>query len=537
MILKYLSAMWPAMAPALGNHLWQSTVFGILAGLLTLLLRKNHARVRYALWLAASVKFLIPFALLASVGSHLAWPRGSTTPKAGFYLAIEEASQPFAQPTMSFSPATAPAGSSRLMRLLPALLTEVWLSGFVLVLVFWEVRWRRISRTVRGAVPLGQGRELEALRRVAQIQGMPKRVELLLSRTSLEPGIFGLARPVLIWPEGISDGLDDSHLDAILAHELWHVRRRDNLAAALHMVVEATFWFHPLVWWLGSRLVEERERACDEAVLESGSDRKIYAESILKICEFCVGSPLTCVSGVTGADLKKRIARIMTDHLTHKLTFSKKLLLGGGALAAIAAPIAFGLLQAAPSRAAWQMQDAGTSAPVYRVASVTLNEAGTAALKTGKGIIMQNTMFTPGTFTAVNNSMWELLRLAYRVDDYQVSGASDWFSSELYDVDAQAEKSAIDEMRKLGNDQRDLESQRMLQALLTDRFKLTLHRETKQLPVYSLVVAEPGKLHEAPGDCGPHPNPVIVKPARRSLRPLVAVSACFSGLAVSTARR
>src|ERR1700682_2117084 len=68
MIPKYLSAMWPAVAPALGNHLWQSTLFAIVTGLLTLLLRKNQARVRYWLWLAASVKFLVPFSLLIGIG-------------------------------------------------------------------------------------------------------------------------------------------------------------------------------------------------------------------------------------------------------------------------------------------------------------------------------------------------------------------------------------------------------------------------------------------------------------------------------------
>ena len=79
------------------------------------------------------------------------------------------------------------------------------------------------------------------------------------------------------------------------------------------MIVEAVFWFHPLVWWISARLMEERERACDEGVLELGSEPQVYAESILKTCEFCVESPLACVSGVTGADLKKRIVRIMTQ--------------------------------------------------------------------------------------------------------------------------------------------------------------------------------------------------------------------------------
>ena len=109
---------------------------------------------------------------------------------------------------------------------------------------------------------LHEGREVNALRRVERTKGVQKPIEMRLSRTSLEPGIFGIVQPVLVRPNGISEQLEDSHLDAILAHELLHVRRRDNLAAAVHMLVEAIFWFYPLVWWIGGRLLEERERAC-----------------------------------------------------------------------------------------------------------------------------------------------------------------------------------------------------------------------------------------------------------------------------------
>src|SRR6266550_5074001 len=334
MTSDYLSKMWAAIAPELGNHLWQSTLFAIAAGLFTLFLRKNHARARYWLWLAASVKFLIPLSLLVAIGSHLPWPRGSAGMHAGLYVAMEQVSQPFTPSTMPvISPLTPSTVSQSVAHLLPALFVAAWLCGFVMVLCVWCVRWSRISRAIREAVPLREGREVEALRRIECITGMQQRIELLLLRASLEPGIFGIAQPVLVWPEGISERLDDAHLEAILSHELWHVRRRDNLAATMHMVVEAIFWFHPLVWWLEARLMEERERACDEEVLESGSDRQVYAESILKICEFCVGSPLAFVSGVTGADLKKRIARIMIGGFVRRLDFSRKLLLSALALA------------------------------------------------------------------------------------------------------------------------------------------------------------------------------------------------------------
>jgi uncharacterized protein (TIGR03435 family) len=511
MLAKYLSGIWSAIAPAVGNHLWQSTLFAIVAGLLTLALRKNRAQARYSVWLAASVKFLVPFSVLAAMGSHLRWSRDPAMPKAGLAFAMQQVGQPFLQPTMTtLSPAIPSTILGSLLHLLPALLA-VWLCGFLMVVFVWLVRWRRISAATRKAKPLREGREIEALRRLEHVGGIRKPTEIVLSEAPLEPGIFGIVRPVLVWPERITERLADAHLEAILAHELSHIRRRDNLAAAIHMLVEAIFWFHPLVWWLGARLVAERERACDEAVLESGRERQVYAESILKICELCVESPLTCVSGVTGSDLNKRVVRIMREPVARKLDFSKTMLLAAVGLLAFALPIVTGSLNA-ERPAEVRAQDRDDITPAYEVASVKLNEAGTASLKTGKGIVMQNMLFAPSTFTAQNTTLQELIRAAYGVADYQISGAPDWLTSELFDVDAKADKSVLESMQKLGDDQRELKNRRMLQTLLKDRFKLTLRQVNRDLPIYSLVVDEPGKLHEAQGDCGPGPNLVLVTP-------------------------
>jgi bla regulator protein blaR1 len=498
-IPKYLSAPWVAIAPALGNHLWQSTLFAVTAGLLTLTLRENRARARYWLWLAVSVKFLIPFSLLVGVGSHLAWLRGPSGTKAGLYYAMEEVSQPFTQRTMSMiSWATPSTVSANLMHLLPALLAAVWLCGFVVVLFVWFVRWRRISSAIQEAAPLRKGREVEALRRMERVGGMQKRIELLMSRAPLEPGIFGIVRPVLIWPEGLSERLADAHLEAILAHELWHIRRRDNLAAAIHMVVEAIFWFYPLVWWLGARLMGERERACDEEVLELGTERQVYAESILKICEFCVGSPLACVSGVTGADLKRRIACIMSERVARKLDLSRKLLLSAAGLMAVAVPVVFGLMNATQTRAESQAQNAATTPHVYQVVSIKRN-------KSGGGIRAVDT--TDG-FTAKNATMPLLIQTAYGISRFRISasGPQNWLVLERYDIQAKMDRSVANGLQKLSPDQRRLEQRRMLQALLADRFKLTVHRETKELQEYSLVIAKNGpKLQESkPGDTYPN---------------------------------
>src|SRR5206468_6567516 len=128
----------------------------------------------------------------------------------------------------------------------------------------------------------------------------------------LEPGIVGVFHPVLLLPAGIAQRLTAQQLDAVFAHELCHVRRRDNLSSAIHMIAEALFWFHPLVWWIGARLVEERERACDEAVLRQGNDPHHYAEAILQVCRSYVEWPMPLVSGVTGSNIAARLKTIVS---------------------------------------------------------------------------------------------------------------------------------------------------------------------------------------------------------------------------------
>jgi len=79
----------------------------------------------------------------------------------------------------------------------------------------------------------------------------PTRLPLkaISSSAFMESGVFGIYDPVLLLPEGITERITPQELQAILVHKLCHVRRRDNLAAAIHMVVEAVFWFHPFVWF------------------------------------------------------------------------------------------------------------------------------------------------------------------------------------------------------------------------------------------------------------------------------------------------
>src|SRR5579862_6119846 len=482
MTVQFLSGLWSTTAPLLGDHLWQSTGCALVAALLTLTLRRNQARVRYWVWLAASIKFLLPFSVLVALGNRFAWRHVSNAGGA-LYAAIEQAGQPFTQAAPAAVQAAPAPTVARLLHVLP-MAGVVWLCGFLTVLGIWVARWLRIRAATAKAVPRRVGREIDALRRLRASGMTSDEIDIRLSRGSLEPGIFGIVHPVLLWPEGLSEKLDEAHLEAVIAHELCHVRRCDNLTAAIHMLVEAAFWFHPLLWWLGARLMDERERACDEEVLRRGSEPHLYAESILKICEFCLSSPLTCVSGVTGANLKKRMVHIMTDQVIRNLNFPRKLLLWTAACLAIALPIAFGLLNATPGYAQGQL----SVTPKFESVSVKPDP------NAGNGLVMSKIMMSPinGTFTASNVSPHSLLQLAYHIQDTQLTGEPDWFKSATYDIEATVDQSVADEMHKLSDEQRSLVDQHMLQQFLADYFKVTLHQESRDLPAYELLIAEGG---------------------------------------------
>jgi uncharacterized protein (TIGR03435 family) len=372
----------------------------------------------------------------------------------------------------------------------------VWFGGFLLVLTGWWRRWRQVAEALQAAEPLRDGREVNALRRVEHLAGVRKPIDVMLSPTSLEPGIFGIVDPVLVWPAGISEHLQDAHLEAILAHEVWHVRRHDNLAAAIHMVVEAIFWFHPLVWWVGTRLVEEREHACDEEVLQLGGEPQVYAESILKTCQFCLESPLACVSGITGSELKARIVRIMTQRAADKLSFSRKLLLTAIGISLITGPVVFGLMNG-PQVRAQSTQTSDAPLPSFEVASIKPDRSGRSG-----GVDVT----PPGIFNADAITARELVAYAFALRAFQVSGGPGWTGSDRYDVEAKAGDSQIEALRRLPPEQMGKQMDLMIQALLADRFKLKVTHTTRDLPAFALVVAKNGpKLREAKaGDTYPN---------------------------------
>lgn len=364
---------------------------------------------------------------------------------------------------------------------LPDVLLAIWFCGFVAVLLYWWLRLRRVSVAVRGIKPVKAGRELEIVRRLERNAGRTRPIDLIVSESTMELGILGILRPVLVLPSDITDHLSDEQAEAVLIHEICHVCRRDNLSAATHILVEALFWYYPLVWWLGGRLIDEREHACDEEVLRLGSDPEIYAEGILKICKFYLESPTFCIAGVAGSNLKRRIEVIMLHRVPLNLNFVRKLLLSSAGLIAVATPLVFGALSVSQTSA--QSQSSNTSPlPVFKSVSVEQDRSG----KPGGTILYQK-----DGITATNFPLLELVSEAYRVQEAQIQGP-DWLKSERYDVEAKVDGGSAAELNiALGR--------LMLRPLLADHFQLALHRETRVVPVYALVVADTGpQLRESP---------------------------------------
>lgn len=486
---------WPAIE-GVANHLWQSTIFAVAAALLTLVLRHNRAQIRYWLWLAASLKFLFPFAALVALGSQFSWQSSTPIVSSEMSVVIDAVSQPFSRPEV-LAVATVPAAPSASVTSTALFaLFAIWLAGCASILITWLVRWRRIAAAVRRGLPIEEGREVEMLRRLEHAAGLGTPIAFVLSDASLEPGVFGIRTPTLLWPRSIGERLDDAHVEAILTHEVSHVRRRDNLAAAIHMVVQAVFWFHPVVWWLGARLVDERERACDEAVIGLGSEPQVYAESILKTCRFCVESPLACVAGVTGSDLKKRIELIMRNDVGAALNRSRQLLIAAAAVLSIATPLAVGALNAPRLRA--QSPATATDNPTFEVASLKPNKSGDGRMQIG--------VHPGGRYTATNMPLRGLIQNAYQLQPFQLVDAPAWIT-DRFDIVAKGEPEEPGHGALFAARQGPNRNQLMLRALLADRFKLKVHTESREMPVYALTLARGDgrlgpQLKRAAVDCG-----------------------------------
>ncbi len=425
------------MIAALINHLWQSTLFCGGAWLITLALRANSAALRHWVWMLASLKFLVPFSLLFYVGSFIGLPAAGVVDTQPLMLgdALQSVS-------VLVSPSALRATESGASSIALVLLLTVWLGGALLIGTRWLLAWRAADSLVRAARPAPGA--------------LP---DARITDADIEPAVARVFHPVVLLPAALLGRLSQPEIDAVLAHEREHIERNDNLKDSVHRLVETLFWFHPAVWWIGRQMLEERERACDEAVLAGGHDGGEYASGILAVCRHCSAGAATTATATSG-NLTQRVRYILGDGRPAALGAVKALSLMIATIAATTVPMFAGAVDGTAHRL-----------ELLAVNSRALGTAEFSIAPAAGGLDTRQRIVAARDGVLIRNtSLRDLIALAYGVERWQVSGSAQWLDSLRYDIravtrDPVSEPEALDPYAL-----RDLTAK-----LLATRFDLEIH--------------------------------------------------------------
>jgi uncharacterized protein (TIGR03435 family) len=340
----------------------------------------------------------------------------------------------------------------------------VWLAGAMVfwtrLLGGWAVAARMRSVLVRRAPPEWQ----EILGRLGAQIGISGPVRLLVSALVQVPTVVGWLRPVVLIPVGAIGGLPAGYLEALLLHELAHIRRHDYLVNLLQSVAEALLFYHPAVWWVSGHIRAERELCCDDAAVSVSGDALTYARALAEL-ESYRPAHLSAAMAADGGSLADRIARLLGKAGPVRTGPGPGVL----AVALLLVAAAYGLLAQFGSR------------PEFESVSIKRNDSNWS----------ERSRHPMGL--GVNSSLMLLIQFAYAAHDNpmrghslpllasQVIGGPAWINSEGYDIEAKSAENTDPNQIWL-----------MWQSLLADRFKLRLHRETRELPGYVLTAAKSG---------------------------------------------
>jgi murein DD-endopeptidase MepM/ murein hydrolase activator NlpD len=166
---------------------------------------------------------------------------------------------------------------------------------------------------VRRAAPMRQLRALAVTRRWRHELGVRRPVRLVTSRERHVPFTLGTLRPVIFTPEEVAKHEDPAVLESVIAHELAHIKRWDDLALVFQLAVSVFYFFDPVAWASARRMREESERACDQLVLSRGDlSPRAYGRSIVAVLKLGLGEPATAPAlGSRKRSLRNRLETIM----------------------------------------------------------------------------------------------------------------------------------------------------------------------------------------------------------------------------------
>ena len=335
-------AAW-ALGWALLHFLWQGCAAAAVFAVVRAALPLRAARLRYAAACAAMLAMLAApvatFALLrgaevdagpiaAEVAATEASPAPVSGPVAGPVSKIDAAPE---STWLAVPRATLEAA-------MPWILT-IWLAGVCLLSVRLARGWaaaRRI-RVIGCAAP--PPRWMAILARLRDRLGMSRPVRLVASAVAEVPSVIGWLRPVVVLPASVLSGMTPWQVEALLVHELAHIRRHDYLVNLLQTIVETLLFYHPAVWWVSRQVREERERCCDDVAVELCGDPAGYVGALAEL-EAMRARPVLALAA-TGGSLLGRARRLLAPADTRRastaLGAAVALLLVAGAWASASA--------------------------------------------------------------------------------------------------------------------------------------------------------------------------------------------------------
>jgi TonB family protein len=300
-----VSPLIEATGYALLAFLWQGGAIGIVAMLLATLSRRATPNTRYFLGCAMLAALMLT--PLVTLAGHLDGTSGPARQGVSTRLnaVATDASLSRVEASRAVHEDARPLADSRF-----SIVVTAWAIG---VVVFGLHLFRGgvlVRRLRRAASPLVAADQLETLGRLAGRLGLAQPVQLFESWSIDVPAVIGWLRPAIVVPVSALAGLSASHFEAILAHELAHVRRRDYLVNLMQRVVETLLFYHPAVWWVSGWIRREREHGCDDIAAAACGDRVGYARALHALEELRADAPALAM-GARGGQLLVRMRRLV----------------------------------------------------------------------------------------------------------------------------------------------------------------------------------------------------------------------------------
>ena len=303
-----------AIGWALVQFVWQGAVIGLLTAVLLTALRRAAADVRYVVSTIA-LALMLTMPVVTAVQSFKGNAPSAADPapvssarSAAPVVPAAIAPDDRVQPLERGATARVPSPEAGLEGWLPMLMTA-WLAGVALLTLRLFTGWLWVQRLkTHGASAATASVEALASRLVRRLH-ITRTVRFLQSTLVDVPTVIGCIRPVVLLPASALSGLTPQQLEAILAHELAHIRRHDYLVNLLQTVVETLLFYHPAVWWVSRRIRVERENCCDDLAVSLCGDPVAYAAALAEL-ETSRGRG-QLVLAATGGSLLDRVRRLL----------------------------------------------------------------------------------------------------------------------------------------------------------------------------------------------------------------------------------